>query len=331
MSKLFDSSSQESLGTDAKRAVVLPEVDSMLMELQEASEAELPIGPVPGDVQVNAALERLESTPDPKIRKGSGEYLQVKLVESSKVLLPKDSSSDARSDSYRRIRTRLMQQRAKREFHVAGITSSVQGEGKTLTAINLALCCSQLPDFKVLLLDADFRTRGCSEVLGIEHRPGLAEVLTSAATCCEAIARTDQAHLYLMAAGDAKLPAPELFAGSAWSEFVAWAGQQFDLVIVDAPPVLPVPDFELIGAACQRVIVVARPFVTRDDQLERTMARIEGSKFAGVVLNGSNLTTREYYYEYANRSHPSSKSTKIGDSRFIAPSGKTKAAAAKQS
>jgi len=306
MSKFFNSSrqGQESTEWESKRNVSLPELDVLLTEMPESSGADVPMVQVPGGFQFNGSLKEFEfRAAEEKIRKGTGEYRRVQLAKNSKVLLPDDNLSDLRSDSYRRIRTRLIQQRSNMGFHVVAITSSIPGEGKTLTAINLALCCSQLADFKVFLIDADLRTRGCSNALGINSGPGLAEVLTSVATCSDAIAVTDQPNFYVMSAGDAKLPAPELFASSAWTEFATWAGRHFDLVIVDAPPVLPVPDFELIGAGCERVIIVARPFVSRNEDLERTLARIERQKFAGVVMNGSESGTRSYYYkqEYASR------------------------------
>src|SRR5579864_1477027 len=81
-------------------------------------------------------------------------------------------------ESYRGLRTRLMRMRQAKGMRSIVITSAVQGEGKTLTSVNLAWCCARLHDLKVLLIDGDIRTSGLSRSLKLPPGPGLAEILS---------------------------------------------------------------------------------------------------------------------------------------------------------
>src|SRR5262249_48894151 len=149
----------------------------------------------------------------------------------------------------RRARTSLLQSQAKAQTRSVCISSAIAGEGKTMTSVNLALCCCQVSGLRVLLVDADLRTAGLSYLLGFGGGPGLAELLCNTATCEEAIAQADVSNLYLLPAGSASAPA-ELFAGTEWKEFIQWATHSFNIVIIDTPPILPLTDTELILAPC---------------------------------------------------------------------------------
>src|SRR5262249_45020134 len=146
------------------------------------------------------------------------------------------------ADAYRRLRTRLMAQHATQPFRTIVVASAIRGEGKTLTATNLAITFSQLENFKVLLVDADLRTRGCSHLLHVDYGPGLCGILAPNATYSDAIATTDCPQLLFLNAGSSEIPCSELLAAGSWPDFIAWASSHFDMVIFDAPPILPVPD-----------------------------------------------------------------------------------------
>src|SRR5205814_3323211 len=96
------------------------------------------------------------------------------------------------------------------------ITSSLPGEGKTLTTMNVGLCYAQLPQQRVLVIDGDMRTRGLTAMLDHPNSPGLAEILSGDVGPDEAIVATNQKNLFILPAGTISSPSPELFTGTRW-------------------------------------------------------------------------------------------------------------------
>jgi len=234
-------------------------------------------------------------------------YRQMHIPRSAeRILFPERSTTppSPEIESYWRLRTRLLRLQVNRGFRTVVISSAAKGEGKTLTGINLALCFAQLPEFKVLLFDADFRTRGLSRLLGDPDSPGVAEVLAGDAQPDAAVLATDVPNLYVMGAGQSSMSPPKLFTGAPWKHLIAWAKDQFNLVLVDAPPVLPVADFELIAAGCEGILLVVRARVTTREMLTTLMGQVDSSKLLGIALNSVTDVDHNhlgYYYYYDDR------------------------------
>jgi protein-tyrosine kinase len=198
-------------------------------------------------------------------------------------------------ESYRVLRTRLLRLSSSREFRSTVITSSVQGEGKTLTSLNLALSCCQLQNTRVLLVDGDIRTARLTQAIGIASE-GLADVLSGRCDPQSAILETNQPNLFVCGAGFSAHPPAELYAGGEWREFIEHCRDHFDLVLIDAPPVLNLSDVELMTAACDGVLLVVRASHTRRDMLQKVASQIEPKKLIGLVYNFSEGPHHKYYY-----------------------------------
>ena len=122
------------------------------------------------------------------------------LNPSDKSLLPFGPASQAASEQYRFIRTRIAQDAAR--LRVLAISSGHQGDGKTVTAINLSAVLSMKEGTNVLLIDADMRRSSLARELGVPQAPGLADVLTGRTSLSEALIRAAQfPNLYILAAG----------------------------------------------------------------------------------------------------------------------------------
>jgi capsular exopolysaccharide synthesis family protein len=201
-------------------------------------------------------------------------------------------------EAYRTLRTRLVKQQTRNGSRSLVITGSTQGEGKTLTSFNLGLCYAKIENWPVLLVDADLRTRGLSNLAGDPESKGLAEVLENGASYQSSILRTDVPNLYLLPAGETTTSPSELFSGARWKEFMGWASETFRLVLVDSPPALNLADFELIAARCESVMVVARARKTARESLTKVLAQIDPRKMAGVVFNAAEEPADNGYYRY---------------------------------
>jgi capsular exopolysaccharide synthesis family protein len=187
------------------------------------------------------------------------------------------------------------------------LTSSVSGEGKTLTGLNLALCCAQLHDLRVLLIDGDLCTRGLTGLLGNPPAPGLSEVLAGSAQPEQAIIATDLPNLHILGAGAPTVPSLELYASNRWKELVGWCGENFKLVLVDSPPILPLADFELMSAACDGVLLIVRALQTSRELLRKAAGAVDKKKFLGVVFNGADFNGQGSYSDrsgYSNSDVP---------------------------
>jgi capsular exopolysaccharide synthesis family protein len=201
-------------------------------------------------------------------------------------------------EAYRTLRTRLVKQQTRNGARSLVVTGSTQGEGKTLTSFNLGLCYAKIENWPVLLVDADLRTRGLSNLAGDPESKGLAEILENGSSYQDAILRTDVPNLYLLPAGETTASPSELFSGARWKEFMGWAAESFRLVLVDSPPALNLADFELIASRCESVMVVARARKTARESLSKVLAQIDPRKMAGVVFNAAEEPADNGYYRY---------------------------------
>jgi capsular exopolysaccharide synthesis family protein len=205
-------------------------------------------------------------------------------------------------ESYRTLRTRLVKQQTKNGTRSLVVSSAVQGEGKTLTTFNLALCYANIQNWPVLAVDADLRTRDLSRLMGDPKSPGLAWILEGGCDYASAVLRTDVPNLYVLPAGEAEGSPSELFAGANWKEFVGWASETFRLVIVDSPAALNLSDFELILAPCESAMLVVRAGTTVRASFAKLLAQIDPKKLAGVVFNAAEeMPNTGYNYRYSGR------------------------------
>ena len=201
-------------------------------------------------------------------------------------------------EAYRTLRTRLVKQQTRNGARSLVVTSSAQGEGKTLTIFNLAICYAKIENWPVLMVDGDLRTRGLSILAGDPESPGLAEILENDCSYQSAVLRTDIPGLHILPAGETTSSPSELFSGQRWKEFMGWAAESFRLVLVDSPPALNLADFELIAASCESVMVVARARKTARESLTKVLAQVDPRKMTGVVFNASEETPENGYYRY---------------------------------
>lgn len=218
--------------------------------------------------------------------------------EKSFLVTQYNPAMQAAVEAYRTLRTRLVKQQTRTGARSLVVSSAMQGDGKTLTAFNLALCYANIQDWPVLLVDADLRTRGLSRLMGDPESPGLAKILEENSPCQSAVLRTDVPNLYVLPAGETTASPSELFSGPQWKEFIGWATESFRLVLIDSPPVLNLADFELIAAPAESVMVVVRSRKTARESLTKVLSQMDPRKLAGVVFNAAEEAADKDYYRY---------------------------------
>jgi len=179
-----------------------------------------------------------------------------------------------------------------------GITSAVAGEGKTITAIHLAVNMASTGRKKVLLMDLDLRKSDISREMRIGATPGLSEYLTGTVSREEILRITSIRGLYLVPAGAPVHSPADMLAGEKFRTFLKELRGHFDLLILDTPPILAVPDALTVSEQLDAFILVFRLSYTPYKMLRQAVDELGTGKILGVVLNGDEKKSDKYYSRY---------------------------------
>jgi polysaccharide biosynthesis transport protein len=227
-------------------------------------------------------------------------------------LLPHHQPRSTVAEAYRAFRTSLLLSRAGGVKTIA-ITSTLPGEGKTTTALNLAVVLAQLGR-RVLLIAADLHKARMHEVLRISNRVGLVSILAENVPWNDAVVKiTNIPTLYVIPSGPNSPNPSALLASETMMKLMQFAGANFDHVIIDTPPVGPVADALIIGHQCDGVVIVVKGGVTPRDQVMRTRDKLDRSnvRILGVLINKLEEDARAYgrYYSYYGKAYGDTPST----------------------
>jgi capsular exopolysaccharide synthesis family protein len=190
------------------------------------------------------------------------------------------------SEQYRSLRTRVSQNDTNGSRRVVAVTSPCRGDGKSVTAANLALSMAQEFDRRVLLVDADLRNARVHSLFGIHRQPGLVEVLSGAVQIDEALVSLPDSRLVVLVAGGPHAQATELLASVQMRQLFEILRRQFDRIIVDAA-VAHTADTGALHAAVDSLLVVVRAAHTPRPSIERALDALPAPKVMGLVLNDS--------------------------------------------
>jgi capsular exopolysaccharide synthesis family protein len=215
-------------------------------------------------------------------------------------LLPHTQPRSTVAESYRAFRTALLLSRAGGVKTIV-ITSSLPGEGKTSTALNLAVVLGQLGK-KVLLVAADLHKPRLHEALRISNRVGLVSILAENLDLSAAIVRSSVPNVFVVPSGPSSPNPSGLLSSPAMAKFLEEAASNFDYIVIDTPPVGPVADAILLGYQADGVVLCARGGITPRDVVAKTRDRLIQAhvRVLGVLINNLDEESGGYgrYYSY---------------------------------
>ena len=186
----------------------------------------------------------------------------------------------AAAEQFRVLHARLLRMSARRPLRVVAVTSAGRREGRTTTAVNLALTAA-LEGRPTVLVEADLHRPSLAALLGLAPRAGLAEVLGGAAELGQAVARVGP--LAVLVAGEPSDPAAALRSPRV-PALVEQLRAAYDLVVLDAPPALAFTDGDRLAAAADGALLVVRAGATPRQVVRLTLDAL-GDRAAGIVLN----------------------------------------------
>jgi capsular exopolysaccharide synthesis family protein len=202
-------------------------------------------------------------------------------------------------EQFRSLRTRLLEAREREGKRAFVITSAGVGEGKTLTALNLAWLLAQTDGATALIIDADLRQPSAANYLGLQSELGLSEVLTGETKLSQAILKLKPSGLHILPGGAAREDVAELLSGPRFGRLLDEARKLFDYIIIDAPPLGVFTDANLLMNRADAALLVVRASVTRYAVVERLLEQLPRDRMLGVVLNRTEAQSDEVaaYYQ----------------------------------
>lgn len=216
-------------------------------------------------------------------------------------LVVRENSQSPASESYRALRTSLGYLNFDGSTRIIVFSSATPREGKTTITANTGAALAHAGK-KVLVVGADMRRPRLHEAMSVKTDVGLSSVLISAVAVDDAIQPTNTEGLFALPAGPIPPNPAELLGSQRMTDLVKELAEEFDYVLLDAPPLLPVTDTMVLGQIADALVLVSRVGVTKRESLEKTVVRLNQlrSKLVGAVLNGARIDAR-YEYSYTSK------------------------------
>src|SRR3990167_539979 len=205
------------------------------------------------------------------------------------------------SEQYKILRTNVLSANAKRPLKTLVITSSLHSEGKTITALNLAMAIAQSTQKpKVLLIDADLRRGRVAKYLGVDHKVGLSEILEGKAEISDAMFHLDIENLTFIGSGTVPENPAELLDSSRMKGMLSAVRTKFEYIIIDTPPIVSVTDSGILASQADGVLLVIQAGRTQRGIVHRATEFLNQAhaKLIGHVLTNIEYHLPEYIYRY---------------------------------
>ncbi len=200
------------------------------------------------------------------------------------------------AEQFRALRGRIDSLAGQRPVKVIAMTSAMPGEGKTTSAINLAVVTAMSVGRRVLLVDCDMRKPKVHQALGLTPEAGLTEVLTDLTSLDQAVIKVEGVNLEVLAVRQRPANPSELLASARMRELIDEVSQRYDRIILDTPAALGLPDAKTVSELADGLVVVVRADTTSHRDVQATLEILDRRRVLGFLMNGAQIDQSRYGY-----------------------------------
>jgi len=236
----------------------------------------------------------------------SGSSPIVAISTANPMLTTINDPYSAVSEQYRKLKSTVVRMTSQESFrNLIMVASAVAGEGKSLTAVNLAISLAQELDLTVLLIDADLRRPSIHRYLEFEPALGLSDCLLDGVDPGDAIINTSIGKLSILPAGKEVANPLELFSSRKMQDLLADLKNRYNdrYVIIDTPPLLPFAETRSLGHLVDGIIFVIQEGLAPRESIQEAIEALKGCPILGVLLNNSTTISNDshHYSTYYKR------------------------------
>lgn len=242
------------------------------------------------------ALEELEQHASEPLN--AFEAIPLAIAPNDKLVCVTDAKSLA-AEKFRFLSLRLTHLQQRKQIKALLITSSVAEEGKSMIAANVACALAGRQQQKVLLVEGDLRRPTLASMFGLDPIDGLGNYLQDLRSSKPSIYQLGSLGLDYLPAGEVLKDPLALLQSDRMTRLIDELRSQFDWIVVDSPPILPLGDTSAWMRLMDGILMVARPGKTAKKQLERGLEAIDQAKLIGAIINESHdVDVNDYYHYY---------------------------------
>lgn len=229
--------------------------------------------------------------PEP-VRPSRG-YRKAAFVKQISVL---DKSEAVAAEQFKLLSSKLELANRKTGQKAIAFTSSIKGEGKSVISLNTAFILATAFGKNVAFVECDLRKPSSLQEYISAEGPGLSEVLKGEAKLEEAICSVEDTGLHIIKAGEYDENAADLIGTIGTFDVINSLKRNFDFVLLDCPPVIPLADMSIIEKLVDGIVFIVRAGMTSKELVRSAVESLEKKKFIGSVLNGAETKLDKYYY-----------------------------------
>ena len=229
----------------------------------------------------------------------AGNLKNAKRKEQAAGVLAIGNPTDLAVEAVRSLRTSLHFAMLEAKNNILMISGASPSIGKTFVCTNLAVVVAQTAK-RVLIIDGDMRKGYTHDLLGVPNNSGLSDILSGQSSIQNAVKSAGVANFDIITRGKVPPNPSELLMHERFDELLAWASANYDIVLIDTPPVLAVTDAAIVGRKAGTALMVARYGVNTLKEIEVSINRFEqnGIEIKGVILNSVIKKASNYYGDY---------------------------------